>query len=164
MADNPQTTQTNGTVHYEPERKKRAKDRGTPNMQPPLTPMIDVVFQLLLFFLLSCQFRQEEGAIPSRLPNIAGQEPVSMDVKPIEVRVLAIGDNNKGVCYEVTGVAITSAPLLYGHLQGIQATFGKDRPVVIKPTSKVRWMHVVNAFNQAVRLEFKTIGFASPTS
>ena len=44
------------TTHYESARKKRARPKA--KMQPPLTPMIDVTFQLLLFFLLSFTFRQ----------------------------------------------------------------------------------------------------------
>jgi biopolymer transport protein ExbD len=33
-------------------------------------------------------------------------------------------------------------------------------PVMIMPAVNVRWEHVVNAFNQAVRAKFKKIGFS----
>ena len=39
------------SVHYVPPRKKRKQGSG--KMQPPLTPMIDVVFQLIIFFIVS---------------------------------------------------------------------------------------------------------------
>ena len=35
-----------------------------------MTPMIDVTFQLLLFFLLTCEFRESEGMIPGTLPKL----------------------------------------------------------------------------------------------
>jgi biopolymer transport protein ExbD len=43
------------TVHHVSQRTKRGRLK--PKMAPPLTPMIDVTFLLLLYFLLTINFR-----------------------------------------------------------------------------------------------------------
>ena len=50
-----------------PRRKRRpAEDRVS---QPPMTPLIDVIFQLLIYFMLTMHFRNVEGMLLSQLPK-----------------------------------------------------------------------------------------------
>ncbi|HLF92490.1 MAG TPA: biopolymer transporter ExbD [Planctomycetota bacterium] len=46
---------------------------------PGMTPMIDVVFQLLIFFMLSMHFKEVEGKLLSQLPKNKGPESVPTD-------------------------------------------------------------------------------------
>ena len=85
------------TVHYVSDRQKRARLRESRAIQPPLTPMIDVTFQLLIFFLLACQFKVAEGVILAKLPTIAGPEQVApLDVERIEILLTPAGANWEG--------------------------------------------------------------------
>lgn len=151
---------------YALERRKREKGVSSTVMQPPLTPMIDVVFQLLLFFLLACQFRQAEGQIPANLPDISGPAQATPFVDPIKITLRATGQDNMGVLIEVqhANVRLRSAEELYAYLVKMAKIYGegstKKVPVVIKPLGNVMWEHVVNAFNQAIRANYKQIGFA----
>ena len=43
-----------------------------------LTPVIDVVFNLLIFFLVATRFDQEERQLPVTLPEVAQAQPLSM--------------------------------------------------------------------------------------
>lgn len=43
-----------------------------------LTPVIDVVFNLLIFFLVATRFDQEERQLPVSLPEVAQAQPLSM--------------------------------------------------------------------------------------
>lgn len=43
-----------------------------------LTPVIDVVFNLLIFFLVATRFDQEERELPISLPEVAQAQPLSM--------------------------------------------------------------------------------------
>ena len=55
-----------------------------------LTPLIDVVFILLLFFMLSSRFQQDQGItlqLPKPIPTVAGPETI----KPLRVSVEANG-------------------------------------------------------------------------
>ena len=57
---------------------------------------------------------------------------------------------------------MTTAKELYLHLMGVKPDSGKEAdevPVTIQPLGNVRWVHVVNAFNQAVRADYKKVGF-----
>jgi len=48
-----------------------------------LTPMIDMVFNLLIFFMVVTQFEQEERDLPVQLP--AGSEAMPLTAKPKEI-------------------------------------------------------------------------------
>jgi biopolymer transport protein ExbD len=129
-----------------------------PRMQPPLTPMIDVTFQLLLFFLLACEFRESEGRIPGTLPTV----PTGRWVEPITV-TLCRSSVDASAYYRLNGLRepVTSPQQLYERLRERQAALGsRDVPVVIRPNGNVSWEFVVEAFNQAVRAEFTKIAFA----
>ena len=159
MADE---TQQNGeqTIHYESSRKKRKA--GKPKMQPPLTPMIDVTFQLLLFFLLTFTFREYEGQIPGALPKKGtGQSVASTMNQPIWVEVNSRGATE--AVYEIRGrnTAISDPLELYNVLKNMQDNQqSKEGPVVIAPDAYAPWRHVVEVFNQAIRLDFENVGFA----
>ncbi len=154
------------TVHYVSERKEREsrKKHASTAIQPPLTPMIDIVFQLLLFFLLACQFRADEGQIAANLPDISGPPPKTISVDHIDITLRAAGTDDLGVLITVlyTDAPLTTAEELYNYLMQMKHRYGEkadEVPVTIKPLGNVRWNHVVNAFNQAIRADYKKIGF-----
>ena len=154
------------TIHYVSARREREskKKHGSTSIQPPLTPMIDIVFQLLLFFLLACQFRANEGQIAANLPDISGKPPSIVSVDPIDITLRASGQDNLGVLITVqhTDVPLTTAEELHSYLMQMKQRHGdqaSEVPVTIKPLGNVRWNHVVNAFNQAIRADYKKVGF-----
>ena len=85
-------------VHYVPPRKTRSKTSA--KMQPPLTPMIDVTFQLLLFFILTFTFRESEGLIPGTLPGNFQGEPAP-DAQSIHIKIHTAAGDPTGVVYEI---------------------------------------------------------------
>jgi biopolymer transport protein ExbD len=126
--------------------------------------MIDVTFQLLLFFVLACEFRAVEGRIPGSLPKSGGDqrdEIVPLEPDPIRV-VVARSIDRESVLYRI---GLTRKPLagpqeLYERLMGVRRQLTTAVPVVIQPERDVPWKFVVEAFNQARRAEFRKIGFA----
>jgi biopolymer transport protein ExbD len=133
-------------------------------MQPPLTPMIDVVFQLLIFFLLACTFKMTEGVIKAKLPAIAGpQDTPPLRLDPIKITLSATGSKGEGALVEVSGGGGVARNAL--ELRGILIRLREHHqsgevPVLIKPTAQVHWKHTVEAFNQAVIAKFNNIAFA----
>lgn len=147
----------------QPRKKEKKKPMAPGNMSPPMTPMIDVVFQLLLFFLLGCTFKQNEGQVEANLPAVGGPaQAAAIDLEPVKVRLTAIGQDNEGVQIEIGDPSpnVRNMLELYEHLMQRKVRYGDEVPVLISPMPNVRWEHVVNAFNQAVRCSFKNIGFA----
>ncbi len=45
---------------------------------PNLTPVIDMVFLLLIFFLCATQFNQEERELEAVLPEVVQAQPLTM--------------------------------------------------------------------------------------
>ena len=128
-----------------------------------MTPMIDCVFQLLLFFLVATRFMPNEGKIQARLPRLKG--PAVVKVMPIKVRLTAVGVERDGVQIAIEGsdksipdfeefhAILATERLRYG------ATSGKV-PVIIRPERDVAWQHALDAINQAVRAKFENVAFA----
>lgn len=151
------------TVHYLPARKRRPRPR--PQLQPPMVPMIDVTFQLLLFFLLTMPTRPE-GQLPSALPQagLAAAQEVE-ELKPIRITLRPSGPDRSGCVYELSGeaVGLDSPEKLYEALVARREAYGSDEvPVSIRARQDVRWRYVVEAFNQAMRARFKHVGLAPP--
>lgn len=107
-------------------RKKKARKRGD-NVALELTPMIDVVFQLLIFFIVT--LKQED--ILSRL-NISRPAPDSRTTEMQKVDdMLTITVFRKG--YEMNGV-FRGPEYLRTHIKKL-AGYGKNLTVIIKCTS-----------------------------
>lgn len=56
-----------------------------------MTPMIDVVFNLLIFFLLSATYFHEESELELSLPKVKSAAPVTSSPRDLKISVLADG-------------------------------------------------------------------------
>lgn len=91
MASVPTTRQTNRPTA---DAARAGAQRKRKSFQPPLTPMIDVTFLLLLFFILTFTFRQMEGQLPGAITSRralnqavrAGFNTISFPARSTEVR------------------------------------------------------------------------------
>ena len=131
-------------------------------LRAAMTPMIDVTFLLLLFFLLTFTFRQAEGQLPGVLPgDTVVPPPNPRPIRPdeLQVSVLPMGEHRSGVLYEVEGVphAIRTPEELGRTLQAFAHVGGRDRPVRIGVRGDVHWRWAVEAYNQAIRAKFTAI-------
>ncbi|HAY82963.1 MAG TPA: biopolymer transporter ExbD [Planctomycetaceae bacterium] len=77
-----------------------------------LTPLIDVVFLLLIFFLVATRFDQEEKEISIRVPDVYKARPVSAGPQEVIVNITADGE------YIVTGETLTE-PQVRGLISGL---------------------------------------------
>jgi biopolymer transport protein ExbD len=140
--------------------------------QPPLMPLIDVMFTLMLFFLIASTFRQQEGLIASTLPGKGGPvdapEPVlTLDI-PIYVQAIGGGgarySTETGQTFDdyVGRDSNSAASGVYDYLasrrKGLPTP--ENSQVIISPTGNVPWQYVVQVYNQAVRAKFVKVGFA----
>jgi len=133
-------------------------------LQPPLTPMIDVTFQLLIFFLLTATFREQEGQIPGSLPAKGGITAAdTVQLEPLFIVIRPAGSDRSSCVYEITGKAVVmdTPDQLYEALTARRRQIEAEEPVIIHPRPNIRWQFVIEAFNQAVRAKYKNIGFAA---
>ena len=150
--------------HHIPARKSR--DMKPASFTLNMTSMIDVVFQLLIYFVITASFVMGEGVITANFPSGSGpSQPDPLDPKqPIRITLSSRGESG----YRLDVDRAPTAPSTFGELakmlEGMQVGkggfFEADNPVVIAPSGDVRWQHVVNAFNAAVRARYKNIAFS----
>lgn len=148
-------------VHHVSQRKKRKKGVGGDQMELQLTSMIDVIFQLLIYFVITANFMIDEGTILATLPgNAAENDTPPPPTTPLLIELTSADD---GVTYTLraNGQQIDGVGQLYGYLQNrLGSGMSPEDPVEIKPNGDVRWQHVVNVFNACVRADLESVGFA----
>ena len=74
---------------------KKKRDLDNDPVEPPMTPMIDIIFQLLIFFMLTMKFVVQEGKLMSHLPKDKGLSPSDVTNPELnEVRILFCADGS----------------------------------------------------------------------
>lgn len=146
----------------------RLKPAAIPQLR--LTAMMDVVFLLLIFFVLTANFAIDEGVFPADLPGPGIYDPPPLHLRtPIFIELQSIGVD--GVSYWIRGInPVTGSDFdqLYQKLNGWRfdkntnptGLYESDSPVVIQSATDVRWEHVVGAFNAATRAHYTNIQFS----
>lgn len=151
-------------VHHVSQAKKRRKGVGGEQMELQLTSMIDVIFQLLIYFIITANFVIDEGTIKAKLPGDSAQAQKLDDTIPTNIYINTSGD---AIDYtlRIDSTSVDNISELYGILMGrIEAgSLDVDDQVTIHPQGKVRWQHVVNVFNACVKADLEAVGFAQPT-
>ena len=157
------------TVHHKSARQRRGVTQA--RMQLNLPAMIDIVFQLLIYFIVTANFAIEEGVLTAILPEGAGQPAETLEPPPSSLDVVLGSVGDIGVDISLgRGGRVDSFTELYQEMRSLQhdptanpaGMFEPDDPVIIRPGRDVRWQHVVNAFNTAVRARYENVNFAQP--
>lgn len=158
------------TVHHEASAKKRKAPSGVRQLN--LTAMLDVTFQLLIFFILTANFAVDEGVLAADLP--VGTPPVPTvstppPDEPIIIKLNAVGEEGAAIWVK-NAKAIPDGDFeeLYLTLNGLRfdaannpgGIYQPDNPIIISPSPRVKWTHVVNAFNAVIRARYTNVSFA----
>lgn len=166
--------------------RKKKKDDPPVEVKTDLTPMIDVTFLLLIFFVLNIKFKSEEGEIEAFLPKNRGQGSGTpqIDLKEIRVKLLWLdsggnptSDNNNGNCVvkinrktfnnpgDDLENPLTDHPVWNSVFEDIRSAKGsgdKAPPCIIDAREQVPYRYVIRALNEVVRAEIKDVTFAAP--
>lgn len=119
-----------------------------------LTPLIDVVFLLLIFFMVSTTFTKE-SRLTLELPEASG-DPAPQELVPLEVIVDAQGQ------YMVNQLTVVT-PNLKGLKAAIAEVAGGDttQPVVITADAKAPHQSVIRAMDAAGQLGFTSLSLTT---
>lgn len=134
----------------------RFQRRRTRDVSVDLTPLIDVVFLLLIFFMVSTTFI-DEGRLKLELPEAAG-EPAAEPPETLEIVVSANGE------YAVDGRSLAEADIetLMDALRDVSEG-DRSRPLVVTADAQAPHQAVVRAMDAAGRLGFAQLGIATRT-
>ena len=147
-------------------RRIRARRRSGESIHLNIIPLVDVVFLLMIFFVIAGAFEKWEGVFASRFPRTqGGGANVPLPLSPLTVRLAATGAGYGDFRVTVEGVAepaqgFDALTTLLRELQQNPA-YGADTPVIIVSDPGVRWDHVVSAWNSAIRAGYATVAFGS---
>ena len=126
-------------------------------MQPEvnLTSLIDVVFLLLIFFMVSTSF-VKQSQVSIRLPEAENTAVVEELPEQIDIMITATG------IYLVNGRELINnrAETIRNALQKVSAG-RNDLPLTISADANARHQDVVTAMDVAARLGFTKIGIAT---
>ena len=119
-----------------------------------LTPLIDVVFLLLIFFMVSTTFTKETR-LTLQLPE-AQSEEVAVDPKMIEVVVGAEGQ------YAINGRSLVNNQIktLMSAIAEVSSS-SEQLPFVITADQDARHQDVIRVYDAAGRLGFTKIGLTT---
>ncbi len=148
--------------------KKRNTGSGNPEIpQLNMTPMIDVVFQLLIFFMCSIHFRTMEGKLQSYLPKDKGMRNVSFQPLVQEVRIIVKYAEDTGVVSMWMGE--TKYPNHDTLMNAVQSKYEEYRrtitrpvPVIIDTDKNVPYREVVRILDMCSGRNIEGCEFALP--
>lgn len=112
-----------------------------------LTPMIDMVFLLLIFFLVSSEFAKDDAKeMPVDLPSASSALPMTAKPKVIYINVTS------------TGQFVVDEQLLSSkELESVLARAVRDNPLgqsaVIRADKQVAYQHVMGAMDACVKTQ-----------
>ncbi|MFP6604456.1 MAG: biopolymer transporter ExbD [Pirellulaceae bacterium] len=129
-----------------------------------LTPMIDVVFLLLVFFIWNAQLQKIEYVLPSQLSVAAGnQEAQPMEPLPeadFDDVVVRIRWLNEQPSWSINDNPVASLAELQERLMIIQE-IKRDAPVILHPDKQVPLGHVIDVYDRSRSAGFDRIQFAA---
>ena len=113
-----------------------------------MTPIIDVVFLLLIFFLVATRFGEEEREIDTRLPVVVQARPLSSGIAQITVNVTEKGE------YKVVGKTY-SLDDLNRFLSSENAKNNQRQTVYVRCDERCQFKHLARVLGICESLKMK---------
>jgi biopolymer transport protein ExbD len=110
----------------------------------PMTPLIDCVFLLLIFFLVSTQLAEDERKLDVALPAASEAQPLV--ARPREL-IVNIDEDGR---YFVAGQQLSLAQLTE-RLQQAHVNHPTRASAILRADRRCRWQSVVSAINACVK-------------
>ena len=172
-------------------KKKKGSRFVSEEVELDLTPMIDIVFNLLIFFMCATKFRTPEGMIESYLPKDKGQAAGTpqIDLNEVRIKLLWYDADGRPTKAEKGGHVVVKvgderfndagdfAQMRYPSTSGVWKALGeklvdfkanykgggeKGLPVIIDARKQVPTKYVISALNEVVRAGIQDVTFAAP--
>lgn len=124
-----------------------------------IAPLLDVLFVLLLFFMISAGSQQREGELGIRLPSNGGsmggtvETPIRIDITPDGL----VKYNDA----PVDTMKSKEMPDLTSKLKNVVDKFGDKQPVIITPAKQTRQERVIDVLNACGSAKLKSVAFGS---
>ncbi len=121
--------------------------RDTGDTQFNMTPLIDIVFQLILFFMLLSQFAGVENA-PVELPQVSEGRPEVIKPQDKVVVTLKYATQDTRPSYQVGPAMVSSLEGISERLSQVVA-FSPDVELVVRTDKRVEYRYVKDVLRTA---------------
>jgi biopolymer transport protein ExbD len=131
--------------------------RGPKNLTIRMTPLIDVIFLLLIFFIMTIHFQRPEGVLANRLPEKGGQSITEQqDWEIVRLRIkLSITDE------DMPSILLQDRKIRsYEELHEFLTMLPEDVLLVVEPQARVPYRHVIGVYNTCLKAEKHNIVFS----
>ena len=130
-----------------------------------LTPMIDCVFLLMIYFIFSSNFDIPEQSLPSQLSAASGSGASSTDTPPppeadFEDVVVRILWRDSAPAWTVNDTPVSSLLILKQSLAQV-ARIKRDAPVILHPDPDVPLGNVIDVYDISRLAGFEKVQFAA---
>jgi biopolymer transport protein ExbD len=120
-------------------------------LAPDMTPLVDVVFLLLIFFLVSTSFKKEELAL---LLNLPASEAAVQTIKKEEVNIELSED----------AIALKGKPVTFEALDALLAAVtDKNSPVNVRIDKSVRYERIVRLLDLLKKHDLNNLALINET-
>ena len=134
-----------------------------PNLGFQIAPMIDVVFVIMLFFMLMAGAMKTEATLPGRLPGV----PVDAKIKSPDLEILlGVGEDGTITLNDEPFDNPTSKtlPALTTTLQRLKAAADQQKDkvlVTIQAEQEARYERIVDALNALAKAQISNVTFTT---
>ena len=130
-----------------------------------VTPLVDIIFCLCVFFMISFKFKQIEGKFDTWLPKGKGSQGMPLEAVIQEVRVALFWDEQNSKTIRKIGTRIVPdddelQQLIMEAHQGFVRLDRPDQPLTIDGDLRVPWEDVVKVMNISKKAGMKQVEFA----
>jgi biopolymer transport protein ExbD len=136
--------------------KKRRSSDGPSPLKIEMTPMIDVVFQLLIFFMCATKFKTMEGRLDAFLPKDTGNAPGPQT----EFNSIIVDIDSDG-SLAVNGTKCRGQKAFYDQLKRLKAIIAKPK-VIVNPHAKVQHKFVMSTLDICRKIGLAEVAFRAP--
>ena len=136
-----------------------------------MTPMIDVIFLLLTFFILTARFRTPEQFLPIMLPTAPTDGTERGIIEPLAVRLISIENGfvaEIGTAESAADITIKDSTLeqdlveftrIFAKVLGEQKRIASD-PIELQCDQTLKWDYLVKVYNILYAMGVSDITFS----
>ena len=150
---------------------RNSRDQAMEETKMEMTPMIDVTFLLLIFFLCTIKFKILEGKIPAYLPKDVGVNttPIDKQLEKIEIHIIRktpvdVEDRKwewtqDQIEIRVQGQKMTGLKQFHDTIKRVHES-SEEAKATLYPYAKTLYIDSVKVVNECLRAGLMDITFA----
>lgn len=129
-----------------------------------LTPMIDVVFLLLIFFIVTMKFKVLEGKLETELPKDVGVNSGEVEdlLEKLEIKIVADPTAENGMAIAINDLKIPNLETFRRRIADF-IQLDPEQKATLYPGPKVNYEQVVIVVDQCIMEDLVDITFAGVT-